>query len=116
MLLDLTFAHAGSPSLSRRTSLSFLALKRLKRPPRILDTLLRSTQLLCSHKHARPTWRRTAGHRPARLVHVPIERDTPDSDVASERDGLRSSRVVADQRVVEHESDRFGHLIWVTDE
>src|SRR5260221_14218157 len=79
-----------------------------KRPPRICDPLLRSTQLLHSHKHAR--------HHPTRLVHVSVEGDTPHADAASERDGLGRSGVVADQRVVEHECDCFGHFIWVADE
>jgi len=39
---------------------------------------------------------------------VPIERDTPHADIASERDSLRGSRIVADQRVVEYKFDRFG--------
>src|SRR5260221_14155495 len=39
MLLNLNFARAGSPGLPRRPSLSFLVLKRLKRPRRICDPL-----------------------------------------------------------------------------
>src|SRR5260221_10609387 len=39
MPLNLNFARVGSPGRPRRPSLSFLVLKRLKRPPRICDPL-----------------------------------------------------------------------------
>jgi len=102
MLRSLKFARWGSPRPSRRTSLRLLALKC---PLRIFDPLLRSTQLLRSDKHARSARRRTAGHCPARLVPVPIGRDTPHTDVAGKRDGSRGRRVVTDQRVVEDKCD-----------
>src|SRR6266581_643694 len=82
-LLNLNFTHAGSLHLPCRPSLSLLVLKRLKRPPCILDPLLRSTQLLHSHSHTRPARRRSTRHRPARLIRVPAEHDTPHTDVMS---------------------------------
>ena len=105
---DLKFVCAGSPRLPHCTSLSLLVLKRLKGPPRIFDPLLCNTRLLSSHKHSSPAQCRTAGRHHARLVDVPIERDTPHADIASECDSLRGSHVVADQRVVEYKFDLFG--------
>jgi len=113
---DLKFACTGSPRLPRRTSLSLLMLKHLKGPPHIFDPLLHNTWLLSLHKHSSPAQRCTAGRHHAWLVDVPIERDTPHTDIASERDSLRGSHVVAEQHVVEYKFDRFGHFIWVADE
>ena len=48
MLLDLNFTGVGSPGPRRRPSPSLLALKSLKRPPRICHPLLCSTQHLRS--------------------------------------------------------------------
>jgi hypothetical protein len=78
--------------------------------------LFRGMLLLRLHEQAGPARCRAVGHRPTRLMHVPIKRDTTHADVPRESDGLRGSRVVAYQRVVEHEGNRFGHLVWVPDE
>ena len=52
VLLDLKLACASPPCVPCPTALSVLALKRLERPPRAVDLLLRSAKLLSAHEHA----------------------------------------------------------------
>src|SRR5712672_2621358 len=112
MLLNLNLTCACAPRLIARPATSSRSSPSLRAD----DALLGCAQLLRAHEHAGPARRRPAGHRPARLVHVPVERDAAHAHLPRERHCLHRCRVVADQRVAEHKCDRFGYLVWVADE
>lgn len=54
--------------------------------------------------------------RYAQLIDFPIERDTPRTDVASERHDLGGSRIIAYRRALEHECNRLDRFTHVADE
>lgn len=116
VFLDLQLTHARPPRVPPRPRSRLLALERFESLPRLRHALFDRAEFLRTHEHARPARRGTTRHSPARLVNVPVDRDAAHAYVPRVRHCLCGLCVVADQRVVEDERDRFGDFVWVSDE